>query len=117
MADFLEKLRAKPPHYRRAVALTIVTVLVSIIFILWLTALVPKISGSGAGVEKEDSGGTPRPFSALTEQFKRLYAGGVKKVTDFVEFGDSIEYVQEEKPPDNLSETPSKSEDLVEEES
>ena len=101
MTHFLDKLRTKSPHYRRAVALTVVSAVVGVIFVLWLTALVPKISSSGVG--KEDSGGTPRPFSALTEQVKRLYGGGVDIITDFVEFGDSIEYVQEKKLPDNIA--------------
>ena len=103
MTHFLDKLRAKSPHYRRAIALTVVSAVVGVIFVLWLTALVPKISSSGVGIGQEDSGGTPRPFSALTEQIKRLYGGGVEIITDFVEFGDSIEYVQEKRLPDNLS--------------
>lgn len=105
MTNFLDNLRAKPPHLRRAIALTVVSAVVGVIFVLWLTALVPKISSSGVGIGQEDSGGTPRPFSALTEQIKRLYSGGVEVITDFVEFGDSIEYVQEKKLPDNLSES------------
>ena len=103
MIHFLDKLRAKSPHYRKAVALTVVSAVVGIIFVLWLTALVPKISSSGVGIGREDSGGTPRPFSALTEQVKRLYGGGVEIITDFVEFGDPIEYIQEKKLPDNIS--------------
>ena len=101
MAHFLDKLREKPPYYRRAVALVVVTAVVGLIFALWLTALLTKIGKSEIG--QEDSlTGTPRPFSTLTEQVRRLYEGGVQVFMNFTELGEPVEYIQEEKLPDNI---------------
>lgn len=105
MPSFLDRLRAKPPHFRRAVALAVVTAVVGLIFIMWLTALLPKIGNAEniQGAQKNSGEGTPRPFSAFTEQAKRMFEGGARVLTDFMEFGGPIEYVQEEKLPDNAS--------------
>ena len=105
MPNFLDRLRAKPPHFRRAVALTVVTAVVGLIFIMWLTALLPKIGNSQSSeIGKENSReGTPRPFSALTEHAKRMFEGGTRVLTDFMELGEPIEYVQEEKLPNDAS--------------
>jgi len=107
MLNFLDRLRAKPPHFRRAVALIVVTVIVGLIFVMWIMTLLPKIGNSeiSQSGNENSSEGTPRPFSALTEQVRRLYENGAQVLIDFTEFGEPIEYVQEKKLPDNLSRT------------
>ena len=105
MLYFLDRLREKPPSYRRAVALTIVTVIVGLIFILWVVTLLPKISGSQIGIRQSNSSeekSAPRPFSAITGQVKLLYESGTRAIINFMEFGGPIEYVQEERRPDNV---------------
>lgn len=84
MFELLDRLRSQSEHYRRTVAIVVVSIITGIIFLVWAVGSLSQLSNVGASLE--GVGLPPKAiesasaFSSLQEQIGAILEGGAEAI-------------------------------------
>lgn len=73
MDSYIERLRNKPDHHKRRIAMGLATFFTSLIFVVWLSVLLPQGSQTNVATNTGKKANADTPFSTLKSGVAQVY--------------------------------------------
>lgn len=83
MFDLLDRLRQKSERHRRFVTLITVTIITTIIFVVWTTSLLSRLGNAVEDGEVVQTQKEPTPLTSITGQISSLIDDTKKRIQSF----------------------------------